>query len=153
MRVGQDRRGDRYKMTWFAWILIAVFFWSLGPVMAKVGLAKVDPLPALTIRTLSVALILVLVTFVRGAWSDLRTVDPRSAMFLVADGVSGSLLAHLAYFYALSLGEASSVIPISATYPVLAMFLSALVLREHIAPGRLLGVLLIIAGVYLVRRF
>jgi len=139
-------------MTWEIWIGIAVLFWSLGPVLAKVGLATIDPLLALTIRTVSVAVILLITTTARGSLGALRALDPRAAAFLVADGISGSLLAHLAYFYALSLGDASSVVPVSATYPVLALLWSAILLREHITPGRVAGAILIIAGVFLVRR-
>jgi bacterial/archaeal transporter family protein len=140
-------------MTWFTWIMVAVFFWGLGPILAKVGLTTVAPIPALTIRSVGVAVVLIAVALVRGGIGELRAIDSRSAMYLLADGITGSLLAHLAYYYALRLGQASKVVPVSAAYPVLAVLLAALVLGEKLSLGRIAGVLLIVAGVFLVRVF
>lgn len=36
-------------MSWFSWAVIAALFWALGPLFAKLGLVKPDPLTALTI--------------------------------------------------------------------------------------------------------
>ncbi|MDP2871907.1 MAG: EamA family transporter [Bacillota bacterium] len=140
-------------MGWFAWVLVAVLFWGLGPVLAKIGLATVPPVPALTIRSVGVAITLLAVAILRGALGELRAIEPRAAMYLLADGLTGSLLAHLAYYYALRLGPASKVVPVSAAYPVLGVLLAALLLREQLTPGRIAGVAFIALGVLLVRVF
>lgn len=140
-------------MDWLAWVLVAVFFWGLGPVLAKIGLTTVAPLPALTIRSVGVAVALLAVAAVRGALGELRTIEPRAAMFLLADGLTGSLLAHLAYYYALRLGLASKVVPVSAAYPVIGVLSAAILLGEQVTPGRIAGVALIVIGVLLVRVF
>lgn len=140
-------------MGWFGWILVAVFFWGLGPILAKLGLTTIAPLPALTIRSVGVALTLLLVAVLRGGLGELRSVEPRAAMYLLADGLTGSLLAHLAYYYALRLGEASKVVPVSAAYPVLGLLLAAFILGEKLTAGRVAGSLLIVIGVLVVRLF
>jgi transporter family protein len=133
--------------------LVAIFFWGLGPILAKLGLTTVAPVPALTIRSVGVALTLLVVLAVRGGIGELRAVDPKAAMYLLADGLTGSLLAHLAYYYALSLGQASKVVPVSAAYPVLGLILAALILGEKLTLGRIAGSLLIVLGVLVVRLF
>lgn len=52
-------------------------------------------------------------------------------------------------FVALGLGEASTVIPVSAAYPAVAVVLSVLFLGETVTVARIMGLLLVIAGVVL----
>jgi uncharacterized membrane protein len=51
---------------------------------------------------------------------------------------------------ALTEGEASKVIALSAAYPVVTLFLAALVLEEAVTGGRWLGTLLVVVGVALI---
>jgi bacterial/archaeal transporter family protein len=50
-------------------------------------------------------------------------------------------------YSALSSGDASKVVPVTAAYPAMTLVLSALVLSEPVSPGRIIGVLLVVGGV------
>jgi uncharacterized membrane protein len=50
-------------------------------------------------------------------------------------------------YVALGTGEAGKVIPVSAAYPAVTLVLAGIFLSESITPGRVGGVLLVVAGV------
>ncbi|MCL4424521.1 MAG: EamA family transporter [Firmicutes bacterium] len=59
---------------------------------------------------------------------------------------------HLAYYYALKSGEASRVTPVTAAYPVVTVLLVCLLLGEKLTWSKVVGVLLIVAGVILLKK-
>jgi len=86
-----------------------------------------------------------------GGWGHLFD---GSGWRLWAWGVLAGLLntaSTLALYRSFEIGKLSIVAPISASYPVLTMLLSALT-GERLTPARLVGLLLTIAGVVLVAR-
>lgn len=56
-------------------------------------------------------------------------------------------------FYALSTGEASTVVPVSSAYPLVTLVGAALFLSEPITAPRVIGALLVIGGVVVLSRF
>ncbi len=56
----------------------------------------------------------------------------------------------IALYVALSSGEASKVVPISAAYPAVTLILSALFLSEKLTLRRGIGVVMVVAGVVMV---
>ena len=50
-------------------------------------------------------------------------------------------------YVALGLGDASKVVPVTAAYPAATVILAAIFLGEHISPARVVGMLLVVAGV------
>jgi bacterial/archaeal transporter family protein len=56
----------------------------------------------------------------------------------------------VAFYIALSSGQASKVVPISGAYPAVTLILSALFLRERLSVGRAVGVALVVIGVVIV---
>jgi transporter family protein len=76
---------------------------------------------------------------------------PLKAMILFAlSGIIAGLLAMLTYFTALKLGATSRIVPISATYPLVTVILGILILGEQVTLIRIIGTILIIAGIWLV---
>jgi transporter family protein len=57
------------------------------------------------------------------------------------------------FFYALSKGEASTVVPVSSAYPLVTLVGAALFLSENITPPRLIGAVLVVAGVVVLSRY
>lgn len=58
----------------------------------------------------------------------------------------------ICFFYALSKGEATVVVPMTSAYPVIALILGAIVLSESITSPKVIGTLLVIAGVIVISR-
>ncbi|QEC48495.1 EamA family transporter [Baekduia soli] len=62
-------------------------------------------------------------------------------------GAAAVITALFMFFVALSTGEASKVVPISAGYPAVTVILAALFLSEGITVAKALGVVLVVGGV------
>jgi bacterial/archaeal transporter family protein len=63
---------------------------------------------------------------------------------------AGLAVAALMLLYAaLSAGEASKVVPVTAAYPALTLVLSAAFLSEQVSPARIAGTVLVVGGVVL----
>lgn len=133
--------------------LATMFLWGTSPILGKLGLTRLDPAIALTLRSSVITLCLLVWAVLTGRLSALGQVDARSLIFLSSEGILGSLLGHLAYFYALKLGDPSEVIPVTAAYPLVAAIWGILVLGDRLTIGRGAGALLIILGVWLIGRF
>lgn len=140
-------------MGWVFWALLAMICWGLGPIFAKLGLVKSDPFSALLARTLGVFVVLVLWGAATAGLGNLKTFDARTWALLIAEGLAASVIGHFAYFKALQAGKVSSVAPIVASYPVLALLLAAFLFGEKITLMRGIGAGLIVLGVFLVQRF
>ena len=120
---------------------------------ASLGLVKTDPLTALTIRTIGVAAAVFLINILGGRIEALKTVEPKTWLFLITEGLCAAVLGHYAYLYALKYGKVSSVIPITAAFPIITIILGAVLLHEVLTPGKLAGGLLVVAGVFLIKQF
>jgi transporter family protein len=66
----------------------------------------------------------------------------------VVGGIAGSI-GGLFYYLALARGEASRVVVITATYPVLTVILADLFLREPLSLQKILGIMFAILGICL----
>jgi transporter family protein len=137
----------------FGWAVLASFCWGFAPLFEKVGLrGNIDPAVGVLIRTVGVlvgvVLIYPLIPKLTGRFSDLT---PRNWICLSAGGLLASVIGQLCFYRALKLGEVSKVVPIGASYPVLAFLLGVLVFRESITWPKMGGIVLVIAGVFLLR--
>lgn len=140
-------------MSWFVLSLAAAVLWGTAPIFAKLGLAKADPFLALTIRNVSVAVILLVTGGLSARLGALGSLPPRTWLLLIAEGVFASLLGHYAYFYALKLGRVSSVVPVTAVYPAVAVLLGWILFGDQVTPGKIAGGVLVILGILLIKNF
>ena len=140
-------------MSWLYWALAAALFWGLGPVFAKMGLEKPDPLTALLVRSTAVLVVLIVWAALRGdVAGKLSELDGRTWKLLLFEGGVASVIAHFALFQALKLGEVTNVVPITAAYPLIAVLLSVVLLGSRMTWGKGLGAALTVLGVYLLQR-
>jgi len=135
-------------MSAFYWAILAACIWGIVPILEKVGLSKVDPLAGLFYRCLGVlAGLIILVAFILKP-QQIKSVDYRSALFLIGGGFLASFVAQIAFYNGLKLGEVSKIVPISGSYPFLSFLLGILILGESVTPVKLLGTVLIIIGIW-----
>ncbi len=137
----------------FGWALLAAFCWGFAPVLEKAGLrGGVDPVIGVMVRTLGVifgALLLIpLLPKLSSKFSELTT---REVLFLCAGGLVASVLGQLFFYRALKIGEVSRVVPIGASYPVLAFLFGILFFNEAFTWTKMAGIALVVSGVYLLR--
>lgn len=140
------------KMDWLLWALLASVFWGLGPVFAKLGLVKSDPFSALVLRTAGVGIGLFVWGSAARRLTALKAPDLRTCTLLFCEGLAASVIGHFAYFNALHAGRVSSVAPVTASYPLVAMLLAVLLLEEKVSLSRWIGAVLVVAGIFLIQR-
>lgn len=133
----------------FIWALIASVLWGSTPLIDKLGLSKVDPLSAVLIRNLVISVTVVPMLFIIGKGEHFLNVDKKSAMLIIIGGFLASLLGQWAYYKALKCCEASRVVPIAGTYPLIAFIMAVVVLGEPITIKKIIGVIFVVGGVIL----
>ena len=131
-------------MNWLMWALLSAAFAAMTAILAKLGVAGIDPNLATAIRTSVVVAFTWLIVAVNGG-PAIRAIPGRSWVWLVLSGIATGL-SWLCYFRALSLGQASQVAPIDKLSVVLVVVFAALFLGERITVARAAGVLLMAAG-------
>jgi transporter family protein len=134
---------------WLPWALLSAVFAALTAVLAKLGVARIDPDVATWYRTLVVALALAALLLATGRMVAPSALDGRSLLLLVASGLATGA-SWLCYFRALRLGDAARVAPVDKLSVVLVAVIGVGLLGEHLSLRAAAGVGLIAAGAALV---
>jgi transporter family protein len=135
-------------MNWLVWAVLSALFAAATALLAKIGVANVDPNLATAIRTSVVLVFAWTIAISLGSHAGLAHVGRRSWLFLVASGLATGL-SWICYFRALSMGEASKVAPIDKLSVVFVVLLAWPLLGETITLAKGTGALLIAAGAIL----
>jgi transporter family protein len=133
------------------WAILTACIWGVVPVLEKLGLAKTEPFTALFFRCLGVIIGIVLLGTIIVKPHQMKQVDPKAIGLLVLSGFLASFVAQIAFYHGLKIGEVSRVVPISGTYPLIAFLLGIFVLGEAVTVHKIIGMLLVISGVWLLR--
>ena len=132
-------------------LIVTALLWGTTPIIEKIGLAKVDPLIGVTVRSAIVTAGLLILTFLLGKGKSLMEVDGKSFLIFGASGVMAGLLGMWTYYTVLKAEPTSKIVPIAACYPLVTVLLSALILKEGVTISRLIGTVLIVSGIWLVK--
>jgi transporter family protein len=132
-------------------LVITAVLWGITPIMEKKGLQTASPLVGLVFRNFTVSFILLMMILFMGKAKEVLTTSPKAVILFGLSGIIAGLLAMLTYFSALKLGATSQIVPIAATYPLVAAIISVLVLGEQVTFIRIIGTILIIIGIWLVK--
>lgn len=134
------------------WLLLALgsaFFAALVAIFGKIGLERVDPTLATTIRGIIMAAILILASFIGGKFDGLASIGGRAWWAILAAGIAGAL-SWLFYFLALKLGTASHVAAIDRLSIVIILILAAVFLGEALTWKLALGGTFMVIGAILI---
>jgi len=134
--------------TWQVWALLSATFAALTAVLAKVGVAGINPDLATFIRTLVVVASFALILLATGQFSTPAAISPRSWLFLALSGLATGA-SWLCYFRALKLGPASLVAPLDKLSVVLVALFAFVFLGERPSVTGWAGIALIAAGAIL----
>ncbi|MGI4831308.1 MAG: EamA family transporter [Janthinobacterium lividum] len=132
-------------MSWLIWSLLSAVFAAATALLAKLGIAGVDPNLATAVRTTVVVLFAWLIALTFGSHAGILQIERRSWIFLLASGVATGL-SWICYFRALSVGQASKVAPIDKLSVIFVILLAAPLLGEALTTRKLVGGALIAAG-------
>lgn len=136
----------------FILAIITSLIWGFAPMLEKIGLTgKMDPYLGVVVRTLPIAVISIFGLAFMGRLGELSTVNARNAIFIGAGGLVAGLIGQFVFYTALKNGEASVVVPIAATYPLVAFVVSAVFLGEPVTLQKVFGIALVVGGVAFLR--
>jgi transporter family protein len=132
-------------------LIVTALLWGVTPIVEKIGLAKVDPLIGVTIRSAIATAGLFILTFAMGKGKALMEVDGKGFLLFGTSGLMAGLLGMWTYYTALKMEATSKVVPIAASYPLVTALLSILILREGVTLPRVIGTTLIVVGIWFVK--
>ena len=127
--------------------LLAVLFWGAAPALEKLGLARVSPLAALSIRGITIAGVMLVIIVAGGQFREIAQVRGSALLFLVLAAVSAGIIGQIFYFSALKIEQSSIVVPIVGAYPLVTAILGVLILKESLTWAKGTGIILSIMGV------
>ncbi len=133
------------------YLALTTFFWGVAAIFDKLALGKGAAFSGIIMRQLVLGVAVLLVAVGAGRLGDVLKLDGRSALFFGLSGICGGALGLWTYYQALRMAGASLVVPITATYPLITVLLSWLILQEGLTIHRIIGTGFIIIGVWLVK--
>jgi len=138
-------------MSYIILALLSALTASLVAIFGKLGLKNIDPTIATTIRSLIMAVFLVIVSLFLKRFENfsLNLFTSKDWLLIILAGISGAL-SWLFYFWALKFGPASHVAVIDRLSLVFVILLSALILGETFNLKVFVGMILIVLGAILI---
>jgi drug/metabolite transporter (DMT)-like permease len=143
--------GSATANRWLGLLLIITSAISFGamPIFARLAYAAgADPITVLFLRFTIAAVLMILIMIVS------KTAFPRGLILLelILLGAIGYVGESLAYFMALTMASAGLVALLLYIYPALVTALSAIFLKEHLTPVKLVALFLALSGTALTMR-
>ena len=134
----------------YLYIFIAAFSWSISPIFDKLALRNTNISIMLASRMLLSSIVLYFVLFSQGKIKNIFYISKYSFIMILISAILSGVIGYLCYFKALSIGNVSKVVPLVATYPFFSCLISIFFLGESFSFFKILGSLLIIAGVVVI---
>lgn len=135
-------------MNWTIYAILSAIFAALVAIFGKLGLKNIDSTLATTIRSVVMAVFLIITAFSLGKFNFLNTLDNKAITFIILSGISGAM-SWLFYFLAIKLGPVTAVAAIDRTSIVFVFVLSVLFLSESLTMLKSIGALAIVVGAIL----
>jgi len=132
-------------MSWLIWSILSAIFAAATALLAKVGVADVEPDLAAAVRTTVVVIFTWIIAVSVGSHTEFTHIDKRSWLFLALSGIATGL-SWICYFRALSVGPVSKVAPIDKLSVVFVILAAWPLLGEALTTRKLIGGGLIAAG-------
>jgi transporter family protein len=130
---------------WFISAMLALVCWGIWAVLGKVSTLNGPQTQA--VSTMGMLPVIVLLAFSKPARADFR--KARGSAFAFAAGVCGCI-GNIVYYEILKADEkASTLIPLTALYPLVTILLAVPLLKEKINRVQLIGIALALIAIYL----
>lgn len=136
---------------WLFYAILSAVMAAFVSIFGKIGLQGLDANTATVIRSIVMALFLVLVMFIQRNFEHISEVlsNRRAMLFIIASGVAGAL-SWLFYFVALKYGKVSQVAPVDKLSVVFATVIAVIFLQESVSLLGFGGIALITVGIIMV---
>jgi bacterial/archaeal transporter family protein len=126
--------------------------WAGTSILLRVLSKRLDAYVVNGLRSIVGWVVVVLITLGTGGFADWHLLSWTRLFYLVVPGILGGVFGDALYVYSLKAIGINRAFPISNTYPLFTVLLSALLLGEPITWLMIVGMVLVLLGVYLVAR-
>ncbi len=133
---------------WIIYALLSAISAAAVAIFGKLGIKNIDSTLATTVRSIVMALFLILVSLTLNKFQQVSTINSKAWLYIVLAGVAGAT-SWLFYFYALKQGPASSVAALDRLSVVFVLILATLFLGEKLSWYSAIGALMITGGAIL----
>lgn len=133
------------------WLLFAAgsaFFAGITAILAKCGIRNTDSTVATAVRTIVVLIMSMMMVLIVGSAGTITEISGKTWLFLTLSGLATGA-SWLCYFRALQVGDVNKVVPVDKSSTVLAMLLALIFLHEEISLPRLIGLVAVACGIFL----
>lgn len=136
---------------WLIYAFLSSITAALVAIFAKLGLKGIDSTLATTIRSIIMAVFLLLVSFFLKKFQgfSLSSLGSKDWILIVLAGIAGAL-SWLFYFLALKTGLATKVVAIDRLSLVFVIIFATIFLGEKLGWKSVLGALLMVAGAIII---
>ena len=136
---------------WIAYAFVSMLFAGFTSVIAKLGLSGISADLGLAIRTCFVFVFVLMFAAAVVPTEQLSLLTSRNFFWLGLSGVT-TAISWVFYYKAIKAGDVSTVALIDKGSVVVALALSVWVLHEALTTAKLVGALLILAGLIVIAR-
>ena len=130
---------------WLIYSLLSAIFASLVAIFGKIGISKIDPTLATTLRSIIMAVTLIIISSLSNKFSQINSVSNKSWTFIILAGFAGAI-SWIFYFLALKSGNATNVAAIDRLSVAFVFIFALTFLQEEFNIKSLAGMLLITIG-------
>lgn len=136
---------------WLLYAFLSSIFAAGVAIMGKLGLKSIDSTLATTIRSIIMALFLIIISLVSNKFRgfSINNLGGNEWLYIIAAGIFGAL-SWLFYFFALKNGPTNGVVAIDRLSIVFVFIFTLLFLGEHFTIKTLIGVILMAIGAILI---
>ncbi|MBI4655932.1 MAG: EamA family transporter [Elusimicrobia bacterium] len=136
-----------------AYVGIAVLCWGAGAILDKLTLKYLNATTAFYARTILMTIMFIpLVIWKLAHVKEAVLYAGKISIVYAALSAIAAMTGVFFYFKAMRLGEASKIVPLSSTYPLVAFILAIIFLGEGFTLTKLAGTVLVCAGVFFLSR-
>ena len=140
---------DRLALGMFL-ALFACLLWGLSTVMLKPAIANLTSVQANSVRVPITAALLFLARAWTGPVMRIRDIQRRSLFIVAASGIVGVGAGSMLYLMAISRIGPAKMATLASVSPVLGLVMAVIFLKEKLTPQLVIGVVLCVAGVWMV---
>jgi transporter family protein len=127
--------------------LIVAALWGLAPIFEKISLQYMSPIFILSVRFFLVTALLVPFFISTNQAMLLPELNIKNILIILIPGLL-AVLGIFLYFNALSDSSVSKIVPLTAVYPLFTCFYAYIFLKEDFSTEKIIGTVLIVAGVF-----
>jgi bacterial/archaeal transporter family protein len=132
-------------------LLATIILWGTAPIFDKAALRQADPMLGTILRGIFIGIIMFFTLIFSGKTKQILLLSHRTIFYFLVSGIFAGILGVFTYFKLLQSGPTSKIVPLAATYPLITAILSVAVLGEQLTLTRFAGIILIVAGIMLVK--